>query len=354
MHYLDQLDSDRSNTPQILHRNSYNNLILLSRHASSVISKYACKQLKHAKESSLKPISRDYFASKIQDDLFIDHLSIDKTLLRIFAEVESKHNNQEYDDPMHFGFKCDLWLEFKHLITKCRFVSMFGIIADNASHGPIFIFTKVLYHLIRLGYACQGDQANQDECLSQSLKLIALQSMLTEDDFPTIGVLDAWRNEPELFARLEHTYTRVRKVVILICRNSSNEGIDKHMLDIILSCVRDGVVACIVKDREKEEEEKISTMIRDVMFDYIKLHSPLPRLLCAYFIIILSVCDFFDLEQSLANLEHFHGRVKVEYLSSKITDDHMSVSSIMRRSMPIPQPPVGGMPYSSARTKSWS
>ena len=32
----------------------------------------------------------------------------------------------------------------------------------------------------------------------------------------------------------------------------------------------------------------------------------------------------------------------------------LSVSSIIRRSMPMPQPPVGGMPYSSARTKSWS
>ncbi|VVG70278.1 hypothetical protein PAP18089_01238 [Pandoraea apista] len=27
----------------------------------------------------------------------------------------------------------------------------------------------------------------------------------------------------------------------------------------------------------------------------------------------------------------------------------LSVSSMIRRSMPIPQPPVGGMPYSSAR-----
>ena len=32
----------------------------------------------------------------------------------------------------------------------------------------------------------------------------------------------------------------------------------------------------------------------------------------------------------------------------------LSVSSIIKRSMPMPQPPVGGMPYSSARTKSWS
>ena len=32
----------------------------------------------------------------------------------------------------------------------------------------------------------------------------------------------------------------------------------------------------------------------------------------------------------------------------------LSVSSIIRRSMPTPQPPVGGMPYSRARTKSWS
>jgi hypothetical protein len=32
----------------------------------------------------------------------------------------------------------------------------------------------------------------------------------------------------------------------------------------------------------------------------------------------------------------------------------LSVSSIIRRSMPMPQPPAGGMPYSSARTKSWS
>ena len=32
----------------------------------------------------------------------------------------------------------------------------------------------------------------------------------------------------------------------------------------------------------------------------------------------------------------------------------LSVSSIISRSMPTPQPPVGGMPYSSARTKSWS
>ena len=32
----------------------------------------------------------------------------------------------------------------------------------------------------------------------------------------------------------------------------------------------------------------------------------------------------------------------------------LSVSSIISRSMPTPQPPVGGMPYSSARMKSWS
>jgi len=32
----------------------------------------------------------------------------------------------------------------------------------------------------------------------------------------------------------------------------------------------------------------------------------------------------------------------------------LSVSNIIKRSMPIPHPPVGGMPYSSARTKSWS
>ena len=32
----------------------------------------------------------------------------------------------------------------------------------------------------------------------------------------------------------------------------------------------------------------------------------------------------------------------------------LSVSSIIRRSMPMPQPPVGGMPYSSARMKSAS
>ena len=31
-----------------------------------------------------------------------------------------------------------------------------------------------------------------------------------------------------------------------------------------------------------------------------------------------------------------------------------SVSNIIKRSIPIPQPPVGGMPYSRARTKSWS
>ena len=31
-----------------------------------------------------------------------------------------------------------------------------------------------------------------------------------------------------------------------------------------------------------------------------------------------------------------------------------SLKSIIRRSMPMPQPPVGGMPYSRARTKSWS
>ena len=31
-----------------------------------------------------------------------------------------------------------------------------------------------------------------------------------------------------------------------------------------------------------------------------------------------------------------------------------SVSSITSRSMPMPQPPVGGMPYSSARMKSAS
>ena len=32
----------------------------------------------------------------------------------------------------------------------------------------------------------------------------------------------------------------------------------------------------------------------------------------------------------------------------------LSVSSITSRSMPMPQPPVGGMPYSSARMKSAS
>ncbi len=32
----------------------------------------------------------------------------------------------------------------------------------------------------------------------------------------------------------------------------------------------------------------------------------------------------------------------------------LSVSNIIKRSMPIPHPPVGGMPNSSARTKSWS
>jgi hypothetical protein len=32
----------------------------------------------------------------------------------------------------------------------------------------------------------------------------------------------------------------------------------------------------------------------------------------------------------------------------------LSVSSIISRSMPTPQPPVGGMPYSRARMKSWS
>jgi multidrug efflux pump len=32
----------------------------------------------------------------------------------------------------------------------------------------------------------------------------------------------------------------------------------------------------------------------------------------------------------------------------------LSVSSITRRSMPMPQPPAGGMPYSSARMKSAS
>ena len=41
---------------------------------------------------------------------------------------------------------------------------------------------------------------------------------------------------------------------------------------------------------------------------------------------------------------------------NKITSRMLAllVSNIIKRSMPMPHPPVGGMPYSSARTKSWS
>ncbi len=327
MHYLDELDLDSKHyfKKEMLHYSNYNILVSSARYASSVASKYACKQLKYTKESSLKPISRDYFACKVKDELFIDHLSVDKHQQAIFDEVESKHSGQEYDDPMFDGFKCDLWLAFKHLITKCRFVSVFGL-AGNASHGPVFIFTKVLYHLIRLGYAQEDKDIEVDECLSQSLKLIGLQSVLTEDDFPSIGILDPWKNDSELFAIIEHTYMKVQNVV-KSSLNSSTKHIDKGMLDIILSCARAGIIVSIIV--RKEKEERISILIRDFMFDYIKRNSPLPRTLCAYFIIVLCVCDFFDMEKSRANLEHFHGRVKVEYVSStKSTKDHKSIADI--------------------------
>ena len=42
------------------------------------------------------------------------------------------------------------------------------------------------------------------------------------------------------------------------------------------------------------------------------------------------------------------GRISGNRITSRI--DGLSVSSMTSRSMPMPSPPVGGMPYSSART----
>mgnify|MGYP007125367904 CR=1 FL=1 len=48
----------------------------------------------------------------------------------------------------------------------------------------------------------------------------------------------------------------------------------------------------------------------------------------------------------------YSGLIDGKRMTSRIAGE--SVSSMIRRSMPMPQPPVGGRPYSSARMKSAS
>jgi beta-N-acetylhexosaminidase len=63
----------------------------------------------------------------------------------------------------------------------------------------------------------------------------------------------------------------------------------------------------------------------------------------------------FSDDLSMAGARQIDGRA-VRSAGNRITSRMLglSVSSITSRSMPMPQPPAGGMPYSSARMKSAS
>ena len=72
-------------------------------------------------------------------------------------------------------------------------------------------------------------------------------------------------------------------------------------------------------------------------------------------------CEAQSYSQAQTWILAFPGMTVAGYVSrlragNKITSRMLglSVSSIIRRSMPMPQPPVGGMPYSRTRMKSCS